>query len=126
MADQVDILFPEREIEIQGETVVVREFSYLEAMKRAAGAKNLIAGIGQIISDADTIRLEELDSVIADHIDEWVGLLAASIGKDAAFVASLSDQDGSQLAMAFWEINGPFLLRRVMLNRVFQKSLAPV
>jgi len=125
MAD-VDILFPEREIEIAGETLVVREFSYLEAMRCAAGAKSLIAGIGKIISDADTIRLEELDAVIADHIDEWVGLLAASISKDVSFVESLNDQDGSNLAMAFWEINGPFLLRRVMLNRVFQKSLAPV
>jgi hypothetical protein len=126
MSDSDDILFPERELDIQGETVVVREFSYLEAMKRAAGAKNLIAAIGKIISEADTIRLEELDAVIADHIDEWVGLLAASISKDASFVESLNDQDGSNLAMAFWEINGPFLLRRVMLNRVFQKSLAPV
>lgn len=116
---EADILFPDRSITINGEAVTVKEFSYLEGLKAAAIAQPLLADLLLLIQSEDALGLTELDRIIGQNADAWTELLGLSIGQTADWVAGLSDKDGTRLSMMFWEINGPFLVRRVAFAKQF-------
>lgn len=114
-----DIIFPDRTLPIGGEEVAVHEFRYLEGLRAAAVAQPLLSDLLTLIQNEDAMGLPELDRIIENNADVWVQLLAMSIGKTADWLAGLSDKDGTLLSMTFWEINGPFLLRRVAFAKQF-------
>lgn len=117
--NESDLLFPNLTLSIGGEEVVMHEFSYLEGLKAAAIAQPLLSDLSAMIQDKENIGLPELDRVIGTNAELWLQLLALSIGKTVEFVQALSDIDGTLLSMTFWELNGPFLLRRVAFAKQF-------
>lgn len=122
--DEADILFPERDLVINGKTITVREFTYLQSLQAASEAKSFIAALSDLVNDETTmIDLAALDGVANDHSDCWIALLAKASSKDADWVAGLNDADGNLLAMAFWEINGPFLWRRVAAAKAVKAQI---
>jgi hypothetical protein len=114
-----DILFPDKTLPIGGEEIIVHEFKYLEGLKAAAIAQPLLSALLALIQDEAKMGLPELDRVIGAHADVWMQLLAMSTGKTTEWVSDLDDADGTLLSMTFWEINGPFLLRRVAFAKQF-------
>jgi hypothetical protein len=114
-----DIIFPDKTLNIGDEEITVHEFKYLEGLSAAAIAQPLLADLLSLIQDADTMGLPELDRIIGKNADVWTQLLAMSARKPAEWVAELNDTDGTLLSMTFWEINGPFLLRRVAFAKRF-------
>jgi Family of unknown function (DUF6631) len=127
MDDQLNIMFPDRDIQLSGEPFTVREFSYIESIKLASKSVGLINSLAGILSDQSTVKLSDVETAIADNIEDWIFLLAASIGEEPDFVAQLDDKAGTVLSMAFWEVNGPFLLRRVMASKIWaNKSPAKI
>lgn len=113
------ILFPDKTLTIGSEEIVTHEFKYLEGLKAAAIAQPLLAALSALIRDMSEMGLPELDRVIGDNAEVWTQLLAMSVGKPVEWVAELNDVDGTLLSMTFWEINGPFLLRRVAFAKQF-------
>ena len=114
-----DLLFPDKTITIGGEDVIVHEFTYLEGLSAAAIAQPLLTDLMAMINQCDTLGTPEIDRVIGNNAAIWLQLLAMSIGKPLEWAEKLSDADGTLLSMTFWEMNGPFLLRRVVVAKQF-------
>jgi len=124
-ANEADILFPDKTLSLAGEDTVVHEFNYLEGLKAAAIAQPLLIDLQALIQSSNGLDLPSLDRVIGHNADIWTQLLALSVNKTAEWIAALSDADGTALSMHFWEINGPFLLRRVAFAKQFGKIVLP-
>lgn len=120
---EAEILFPDKTLTLAGEAVTVREFKYLEGLKLAAIAAPLLSALSQLMTEGE-IDLLKIDQVIADNADIWAQLLAASCDKPVDWLETLSDVEGTQLSWGFWEVNGPFLLRRVAFAKRFGAILA--
>jgi hypothetical protein len=121
--NEAEILFPTRTITVNGEDITVHEFNYLQGLKAAVIAQPLLADLLRLIQDSDTMELPELDRVIGANAEAWIELLAMAADKDIPWVQALSDADGTLLSLTFWEINGPFLLRRVAFGKQFGKII---
>ena len=115
------ILFPDKSVNLGGKDIALHEFSYLEGLEAAAIAQPLLSDLLAMIEEQSQIGLPQLDQVIGKHAAIWVQLIALSVKMPAEWVAELSDSDGTVLSMHFWEINGPFLLRRVAFAKQFGK-----
>lgn len=122
--NESDILFPDKTITLGGEEVTVSEFKYLPGLIAAKIAQPLLAGLVTLTQTEGSFDISKLDAVIGEHADIWTRLLGLSCGKEADWVANLRDIDGTMLSLAFWEVNGPFLLRRVAFVKRFSAILS--
>ena len=121
-ADDLAVLFPDREATVTdpdtgaAATVTVREFRFREGLEATALARPLIAALAGLVPDhtggegPDALAIE---SALAGHAGLWLELAARACGRDAAWLARLSDADGRALSEAMWAANGGFFLRRV-------------
>ena len=122
VADELAVLFPDRDVAVHdpdtGEQVslTVREYRFREGLEATAIARPLIAALAGLVPDAadpegpDALAIE---SALAAHAALWLELAARACGRDAAWLARLSDADGRALSEAMWAANGGFFLRRV-------------
>ncbi|MDD9993224.1 MAG: hypothetical protein OXP75_15615 [Rhodospirillales bacterium] len=120
--DDLSVLFPDREATVTNPdtgaavTFTVREFRFREGLEATALARPLIAALAGLVPDQagdegpDALAVE---NALAAHAAPWLELVARASGRDAAWLARLSDADGRALSEAMWAANGGFFLRRV-------------
>jgi len=128
-ADDLEILHPEREIEIAGRAVTVREYGGVEGMRIAgqlAPVVHDLASLGHADRNGDMLAYANLQVVFEKHIDAMLGLLArACTPADAtpaqrqacrAWIDSpeVGDDALQSLLVIWWAVNGPFFVRRVV------------
>ncbi len=126
MSDDKDMetLFPDQTVTIQGKKITVREFRYREGIDAAALAGPLLADLRALMADVgDEISPEALNTLIAKHRDIWVDLVARSCGCEVGWVAKLPDRDGMQLDIAFWGANCDFFMRRLVFGTMLAATL---
>ena len=112
--DELGTLLPDQTVTlpVSGEEVEVREFRFAEGLRVTREVRPLIdhlrslAAAGEV-EDTDTLRLVE------DHPEEWQTIIAHATGQDRAWVEGLHDEDGLTLAVAAWEVNSGFFMRRL-------------
>lgn len=124
-ATEEEILFPNADLEIGGETVTVREFGFVESMKLEPIAYPIIQALADIGEEWDTVGHTEVMRVIADHDEAYARLIAASVNRPLEWVQRLSDKDGMTLSTAFWKVNNGFFVRRLltlMLPKLVQRA----
>ena len=121
-ADDLSVLFPDREMAVADPdtgtpvTLTVREYRFREGLEATALARPLIAALAGLVPDQaedegpDALAIE---GALAAHAALWLELAARACGRDAAWLARLSDADGRALSEAMWATNGGFFLRRV-------------
>ena len=123
VGDELAVLFPDCEVTVHdpdtGEQVslTVREFRFWEGLEATAIARPLIAALARLVPDeADPEGPDALaiESALAAHAALWLELAARACGRDAAWLARLSDADGRALSETMWAANGGFFLRRVV------------
>lgn len=117
--NESEILFPHKTITFNGTDVTVHEFKYLEGLKAAGVAQPLLTGLLELIDTEPKLSMPGLDRVIGDNVEVWLKLLSMSSDKPVEWIENLNDADGTLLSMTFWELNGPFLLRRVTVAKQF-------
>ena len=116
---ELSVLFPDRDLTVAdpdtGETVAltVRAFRFGEALGLSAEARPLIAAL----ADAGDDDPRAIAASLAAHAEVWLALLASATGREAAWLARLSDMDGGRVEAAMWEANRVFFLRRVLTER---------
>lgn len=123
-SQDAEVLFPDREVSVGGETVTVREFRFGELGRVTPIARPLLDALGAIaggVDPADDLGLWE--SIVAEHHDACVELIAISTGRPASWVRGLIDGDGQALMMTFWAVNASFFLRR-LVSRELQRRAA--
>ena len=126
--EELSVLFPDRDVTVRDPdtgaevSLTVREFRFREGLEATALARPLLAALAGLVpgrgDDADT---EEegpdalaIEGALAAHADLWLELAARASGRDADWLARLSDADGRALSEAMWVANGAFFLRRVV------------
>lgn len=115
-ADDLEILHPEREIEIAGVKVVMREYGFVEGMHLAAKAAPIVHDIKSLAADLTDVRLEysALEAVFAMHMDIIIDMVAQACDQPMEWVRELSPEDGEALTFVWWAVNGPFFVRRLL------------
>ena len=119
---ELEVLFPDREVTVRDPdsgaavTLTVREYRFREGLEVTALARPLIAALAVLVPDRaedegpDALAIE---SALAAHAALWLELAARACGRDAVWLARLSDTDGRAISEAMWAANGGFFLRRV-------------
>lgn len=125
------ILFPDQEITIDGEKIVVREFRYLAGLEVTLLARPFMQDLRALALDgAAEINPEDLNALIARHREVWLQLIALSCGREPAWIAQLRDREAMKLELAFWAANSDFFMRRLvfgaMLAAAVQERRSPL
>lgn len=119
-----EILFPDQTLEVGGEQVTVREFRYAEGLQAAVIGKPIMTTLRRLIQGDDEIDAEAIDDLIAEHADTWMQLISLSTGKGVEWISKLGNDDGMLLSMVFWEVNGPFFMKRLVMAATVGQTLA--
>lgn len=127
MADDLNVLFPGRELTVGGETLKVMPLTFgqlpkatklLQSVAQATAAANVISfGKGEngevqfaIASDWPA-RLIDL---LAEGGESLLEFLAFAVGKERSWFDGLDMDDGVSVAKTVFEVNGDFFVRRVL------------
>lgn len=116
-AEDVDVLCPDREVSIAGEVVTVREYSFAQGLRLARYLAPLVEALALVVTDSEGDDDALLESAFSDESEAVMALMAASCGKDVAWVEGLSDDDGRALMFAWWAANKDFFVRRLLLRQ---------
>ncbi|MNZ69191.1 hypothetical protein D3C78_874830 [compost metagenome] len=124
VANELEILFPDREILVAGQTVTVRELRFAEQLKH----HHLLAPLSAALEASEPTELAGLDSVnriydlLAAHEEPVVALVAISVGRDEAWVRALPAADGENLLLTWWGVNSGFFIRRVWRPKLVEQA----
>ncbi len=113
--NEAEILFPDRQININGQIITVSEFTFLQGMQLNHIAQPLIAAIGKALTEDSEPGFSALSEIFATYSDALIELVSVSTGMAADDIASLSDTEGQMLLMTFWSVNKSFFINRLML-----------
>jgi Family of unknown function (DUF6631) len=113
--NELEILHPDQEIELAGEKITVREFRFGESLKLTPKVQPMIAAMSDSLTDKDAAS-ETLVVMAGDYSDLFLELIEVSTGKSREWIEALTDADGMTLLSAFWQVNRPFFMRRLLLH----------
>ena len=113
--NDAEILFPNAEITVKGETITVKEFSFIQGMKINAMARPMINDLGHFFSDEDA-DFSSMSVVFDNHAELLIHLMSVSTEKPIEWFETLSDSEGQSLLMTFWSVNKSFFINRLLLK----------
>jgi len=115
-ADDLEILHPERQLEIAGVKVTMREYGFVEGMRLATKAAPIVHAIKGLSTDLTGAGLEysALEAVFAAHMDTITDMAAQACDQPVAWVRTLPPEDGENLIFTWWAVNGSFFVRRLL------------
>ncbi|OOF65127.1 DUF6631 family protein [Rodentibacter sp. Ppn85] len=113
---ELDILYPNRDITVGGETVTVKEYTLLQQMQHHAKFTPFVAGLRAILGDGspDDIKFEQIMQALSDNYHDIIELVAISTGKTPAFIANLEAKEGEDLILLWWAVNSDFFTRKAV------------
>lgn len=120
MAADIEVLLPDIDVEAidpdtrKPVTLTVREFRFLEGLEAQVVAAPLLADLAKHM-DAEGARpgVRAIHDAVGRHAGVWLDLVARATGRDAEWLARLSDADGTALSTAMWVANKHFFSQRV-------------
>lgn len=120
---ELDILYPNRDITVGGETVTVKEYTLIQQMQHNAKLAAFIATLRNQLASVDkpeNARWDEIMQALADNYEAIIELVAVSINKPVEFVANLNAQEGEDLMLLWWAVNSNFFTRKAVQPLVEQ------
>lgn len=122
--DDLAILYPERTATVAGRAVVMREYSFMESMQLHALIAPLIEGmVGLLLAEALPYD-DALRPIFGEHAEDVATLIATASDQPREWVARLGDEEGNQLRLLWWSVNGHFFGRRVRESIVMHQLRA--
>jgi hypothetical protein len=118
-ADDLEILHPEREIELAGRKLTMREFGFVEGLRLAGQVAPIVHDLAALEPDdvgGGAFEYAKLQALFGAHADAIEALIAQACDQPAAWVHALGDADGQALLIVWWAVNGPFFVRRLALE----------
>jgi len=122
--DDVAILYPDRETDIAGVHVVMREYGGVEGMRLARHVQPLVDAIANVLAPGQELGLSILRQAFADHEEHVIALMATACDQSPEWVAGLSDPDFDDLLTLWYAVNSNFFVRRVVTEVVARRSAA--
>lgn len=109
--DDLDILHPDREIRVGGDTVTVREYRFVEGLRLRSAAAPLVDALVELMQQH--ANLDQIYALLAEHEALLLDLIALSIDKPVEFVEGLGGPEGELLMDTWWVVNASFFTRAV-------------
>jgi hypothetical protein len=116
-ANDMEVLHPERELQLAGQAVVVREYGNVEWLRLLPRAEPLVATIAQALQADESPTYEQALRTIAEHVDGLLPLIAQAVDRDLAWIDTLEPAEVELLLMTWWGVNAHFFVQRA-INRV--------
>nr|WP_143568522.1 DUF6631 family protein [Stenotrophomonas maltophilia] len=124
MADELDILAAQQQGQVDGKTIIVREYGFFEGARILPLAAPLLADLQPLFEGSEPASMLEVTDVLLSHPDLIRHLLACAIApapgecQDAAaevraqegWLETLNETDGEQMLLLWWQANGNFLV----------------
>lgn len=117
LANELEVLHPERFVQLGARKVEVREYGHVEWLLMLAQWEPLIAAIAEQLRTGGQISYEMALGVIAHHIEPLLPLICQASGLTPDELRALNPDDGEKVMAAWWEVNGRFFVLRAF-NRV--------
>ena len=124
-ADDLQILMPDADLTIAGETITVREYRFFDGLVIVKQAAPFIDDLYNLLGreGAAPPSFDDIEMLVATHRDLVKEMVALSVARTAEWVGALSDTDGDALLLTWWEVNTRFFIRRVM-RRALKERLS--
>ena len=116
-APDIEVLHPEREVDLSTGSVTVREYGNVEWLRLLPQAEPLVASVTEMLSALIVPSYEDVLAAIAHHTDALLPLVVQAADQDMAWLETLKGNDLENLLMTWWGVNGHFFVRRAQ-NRV--------
>lgn len=123
-ADDLDVLAPDRQIVVGGETLTVRELRFGEQLAHHATLAALADALRPAVESPGADGLTVILDALARHADGIMPIVALSCGKSTEWVSALSGEEGEALLAAFWTANRGFFMRRLLRAAIMQQAFA--
>lgn len=101
------------EVEVNGETVKVNEFTFTQELKALAIAEPIIGAIADLYIKGEDPDMLAIETVFATHAEAMIELLSISTSKPIEWFNSLTGKYTSPLFFAFWGVNSHFFTQRI-------------
>ena len=121
----VEVLFPDQEIHLAGEKIVVRELRLGEEMRHHAALAAIADAFAVFAQDKDMLDDEAINHIIDFLGQNWAQVapvISASCGKPVEWIESLSSKDGAMLLMTWWSVSKDFFVRRLLLPMMVKQA----
>lgn len=110
---EIEILIGKRTVEVGGEQIEVREFTFEQEFEALPVAGPIIHALADLFSGEDEPDELALELVFAQHREAFYRLLSISTGREPAWLRALPGRDGRLLYLTFWAVNQHFFIQRV-------------
>lgn len=108
--DDTSIMYPpEISVTVNGEKIVLREYSWVEELELRRYSQAFITDLVALIGGSD-LTIAAIESLVSKHIQAVQQLIAASADRTVEWVRKLSKEDGRAVYSAWWAANGPFIV----------------
>lgn len=119
-------LMPNREITLAGETIMVCEYSFKDALTIGNEIDQFVTLIVTEMNGTNKITIEQADSIIMNNLELVYSLISTSIQKPISFIEALSYEDGLQLLDWWWVVNSRFFMNAVTRKIIRQNAAKQV
>jgi hypothetical protein len=116
MADELDILMPERTLQVNGVPLTVHEYTLAEQLQHRRPLKAISEGLMMAMNakpDAE-VSIEELFDVLGERWDAVVQAVAIACGQTPEWVGALTGEDSESLLLIWWGVNADFFTRNAI------------
>jgi len=119
-ASDLEILHPERMLTLGGESIEVREFSFLQEMDALPIARPIIRDLTKAFGSDESPGFSAVEEIFYIHREAFLHLLELSTGKTIEWMSDLSGDEAQLLSMTFWSVNKRFFISRVVTRTIEQ------
>lgn len=122
----MEVLHPERTVELGGEVVVVREYGNVEWLRLLPAAEPMVAAVAEMLASPHEPTYEAVLNAIATHTDGLLPLIVQAADRDMDWLESLAPDDVENLLMLWWGVNGHFFVRRARIRQTVERASAVI
>ena len=116
----IEVLLPDVDVEVadpdarERVTLTVREFRFLEGLEAQLEAAPLLADLAAVMdASGGAPAAADVQAAMGRHAALWIALAARACGREADWLARLSDSDGQAVSAAMWTANRDFFSERI-------------
>lgn len=121
-SNDLEVLMPNREIVLAGETITVREYSFKDALTIGREIDQFAALIVNEMNGSNKITIEQADMLIMNNLELVYSLISTSIQKPITWIEALSYEDGLQVLDWWWVVNSVFFMNAVTRKIIRQNA----
>lgn len=118
----IDVLLDKREVQIAGETIIVCEYTFADAMNFYHDIDVLASALSLLFAQKEEVGLCDIDPIVANNYPLIQRLVSYSINKPVSWLDLISASHGQMLLDYWWTVNGAFFISAAMRKSPMQEE----